>query len=75
MDTMLMYLLAFLAGFLACDLVRALRQRQIAHMLADDAPAALIDPADMACREWSANPSLWCNRPGCPRCFDLWGRP
>jgi hypothetical protein len=67
MMTVVTHLVALLAGFLTCDALRVLHARRIAELNAAD--------WDAACQQWAADPEFWCNRPGCPICWDTWGRP
>ncbi|MDF5758177.1 hypothetical protein [Spongiactinospora sp. TRM90649] len=71
--SVLVCLLVFLAGFIACDLVRFGQERYRLYRIT----RALIrmgDAAEMVCKEWAEDPANWCNRPGCPRCWGGWVR-
>lgn len=72
MMTVLPYLVAFLAGFLTCEALRISHERRLAALFTD---TDTTSGPDAACQEWAANPEFWCNRPGCVRCWDMWGRP
>ncbi|MEV5495630.1 hypothetical protein AB0M50_09515 [Nonomuraea fuscirosea] len=73
MMAILPYLVAFLAGFHTCEVLRIAHERRIADLFTNAASTA--GDADAACQEWAADPEFWCNRPGCVRCWDMWGRP
>lgn len=68
MFSMLVYLLVFLAGLIIGDLIRfgqeRYRLRQVTRAM-----LRVGGSADAACRQWSADPEYWCDRPGCPRCW------
>lgn len=65
-------LVAFLAGFLTCEALRITHDRRLAAALL---PHSDVVNVDAACQQWAADPAFWCNRPGCARCWDAWGRP
>ncbi|MBA2896641.1 hypothetical protein [Nonomuraea soli] len=66
--------LAFLAGLLICDLIRLThsryRLRQTSRLV-----VRMGGPLELAVTRWASDPHNWCNRPGCPRCWQGWGRP
>ncbi|MEV4575419.1 hypothetical protein AB0K16_19415 [Nonomuraea jabiensis] len=72
MISILIYLLAFFAGCIVCDLLRSGQERYRLRQ-ATRAAASLCDPLEAAYEEWSVNPAYWCNRPGCSRCWGWWG--
>ncbi|MEO3806614.1 hypothetical protein [Nonomuraea sp. B1E8] len=72
MISVLVYLLVFFAGCVACDLVRYAQERHRLHQ-ATRVAASQGDPLEAAYQEWSVNPAYWCNRPGCSRCGGWWG--
>ncbi|MEV0146328.1 MULTISPECIES: hypothetical protein [unclassified Nonomuraea] len=73
MMTVLPYLVAFLAGFFVCEALRITHERQLANLFTGTGTNVASD-VDAACQEWAADPEFWCNRPGCPRCWEGWGR-
>ncbi|MEV5892886.1 hypothetical protein [Nonomuraea fuscirosea] len=73
MITVLLYLMVFAAGFLACDLVRIAQERYRIRQVTRYAVIAAGSP-DKVLRIWSRHPANWCDRPNCPRCWGRWSR-
>jgi hypothetical protein len=73
MITVLLCLVVFAAGFLACDLVRIAQERYRIRQAARYALIAAGSP-DKVLRIWSSHRTNWCNTPGCVRCRKRWGR-
>ncbi|MGW3346298.1 hypothetical protein ACWDA3_23560 [Nonomuraea rubra] len=73
MITVLLHLVAFAAGFLACDLVRVAQERYRIRQAARYAVVAAGSP-DKVLRIWSSHRANWCDRPDCPHCRKRWGR-
>ncbi|MGN9786867.1 hypothetical protein ACTMTF_35970 [Nonomuraea sp. ZG12] len=73
MIAVLLYLVVFAAGFLACDLVRIAQERFRIRQAVRLSVGAAGSP-DMVLRIWSSRRANWCDRPGCPRCWGRWGR-
>lgn len=73
MIAVLLYLVVFAAGFLACDLVRIAQERFRIRQVACLTVGTAGSP-DKVLRIWSSHRANWCDRPGCPRCWGRWGR-
>ncbi|MFI6995837.1 hypothetical protein ACIBK9_25510 [Nonomuraea sp. NPDC050227] len=73
MITVLLYLVVFAAGFLACELVRIAQERFRIHQVVRFSVHSAGSP-DKVLRVWSSRRANWCNRPGCLRCWGRWGR-
>jgi hypothetical protein len=73
MINVLLYLVVFAAGFLACDLVRIAQERYRIRQAARYAVIAAGSP-DKVLRIWSSHRANGCNTPGCVRCQRRWGQ-
>ncbi|GGO67098.1 hypothetical protein [Nonomuraea cavernae] len=73
MISVLLHLMVFAAGFLACELVRICQERYRLRQAVRSTVQTAGSP-DMVLRIWSGHRANWCDRPGCPRCWGRWGR-
>lgn len=73
MLTFLTYALTFAAGGLTSELWRIAQERRALRYITRIVVGQAKSPETvLSC--WSADPHNWCNKPGCPRCWDGWGR-